>query len=139
MPIQAATRATHYLYIGAIVALLGVGLGIRTWGVLIDPLDLWGDEAWWATLLESRSLLDLGFRPIGYMWICRQLLDLGSPEVMLRLPSWLAGFAALLFIYKSADLTFRSRAAVLFVLLLAAVNPYLVVFAKEFKIGRAHV
>lgn len=133
MPIQAGTRAVHYLYVGAIIALLGVGLGVRTWGVLIDPLDLWGDEAWWATLLESRSLLDLGFRPIGYMWICRQLLDFGSPEVMLRLPSWLAGFAALIFIYKSAALTFRSRAAVLFVLLLAAVNPYLVVFAKEFK------
>lgn len=133
MRYQAKTRAALYLYVGAIVALLAIGLGIRSWGVLIDTLDLWADEAWWATLLESRSLDDLGFRPIGYMWICRQLLDLGDPGVMLRLPSFLAGCAALIFIYRSAELMFRSRTAVLFVLLVAAVHPNLVVFAKEFK------
>jgi hypothetical protein len=121
------------LYIGAIVALLGIAATIRAWGVLIDPLDLWADEAWWATLLESRNLDEFGFRPIGYMWICRQLLDFGSPEVMLRLPSWMAGFAALIFIFKGAELTFRTRVAVLFVLLLATFQPNLIVFTKEFK------
>jgi hypothetical protein len=126
-------RAARYLYPGAIVALLAIGIGIRSWGVLFDTLDLWADEAWWAALLESRSLLDFGFRPIGYMWICRQLLGLGDPGVMLRLPSWLAACAALIFIYKSAEFSLRSRAAVLFVLLVAVVQPNLVVFAKEFK------
>jgi Dolichyl-phosphate-mannose-protein mannosyltransferase len=126
-------RAIRTLHVGAIAALLVAGILVRSWGVLIAPLDLWADEAWWATVLESSSLVDFGFRPIGYMWICRQLLDFGSAEVMLRLPSWLAGIAALIFIYKTAALTFRSRVAVVFVLVLAVAHPYLVVFAKEFK------
>lgn len=128
-----SARANRYLYIGAIVALLGIGATIRAWGVLIDPLDLWADEAWWATLLESRSLSKFGFRPIGYMWVCRQLFDLGDPGVMLRLPSYLAGVGALVFIYKSAALLYRSRTAVVFVLVLAVFHPFLIVFAKEFK------
>ena len=126
-------RAARILFFGAIVALLAAGVIVRTWGVLVDPLDLWADEAWWAVLLESRSLAEHGFRPIGYMWICRQLLDFGSPEIMLRLPSWIAGCAALVFIYRSSELLLRSRAAILLVLLLAAFHPKLVVFAKEFK------
>lgn len=133
MPDQAATRPVHYLYVGAIIALLLAGLIVRSWGVLVDPLDLWADEAWWATLLETERLDALGFRPIGYMWLCRQLLELGSPELMLRLPSWFAGCAALIFIYRSSELSFQSRAAVLFVLLVAAMHPKLVVFSKEFK------
>jgi hypothetical protein len=128
-----APKAVRRLYIGAIVALFAIGLTIRTWGVLIGTLDLWADEAWWAMLLQSRSIDDLGFRPIGYMWLCRQLLDLGDPGVMLRLPSYVAGCAALIFIYRSAELTFRSRASVLLVLLLAVFQPNLVTFAKEFK------
>lgn len=126
-------RANRYSYIGAIVALLGIGATIRAWGVLIEPLDLWADEAWWATLLESRGLGEFGFRPIGYMWVCRQLFDLGDPEVMLRLPSYLASVGALVFIYKSAALLYRSRTAVVFVLVLAVFHPFLIVFAKEFK------
>jgi hypothetical protein len=117
----------------AIIALLVIGAAIRAWGVLIDPLDLWADEAWWAQLLESRSLDNLGFRPIGYMWLCRYLLALGDPAVTLRLPSLLAGVAALYCIHRSAELLFHSRAAVLFVLLLAVFHPNLIVFSKEFK------
>ena len=126
-------RAVRILHVGAIAALLVAGTAVRTWGALIDPLDLWADEAWWATLLESRSLLEHGFRPVGYMWLCRELLQFGSPEVMLRLPSLLAGCAALVFVYRSAELLYRSRVAVLLALALAAFHPHLVVFAKEFK------
>lgn len=126
-------RAARTLYVGAIAALLVAGTLVRTWGVLINPLDLWADEAWWATLLETRRLDDLGFRPVGYMWICRQLVELGSPEVMLRLLSLIAGVGALVFVWRSGELLYRSRMAVLFVLLLAAFHPKLIVFAKEFK------
>ena len=133
MPDRTGIDTGRYLYIAAILALLVAGVAVRSVGVLVSPLDLWADEAWWATLLESRSLDEFGFRPIGYMWLCRQLLELGSPEIMLRLPSWLAGSAALVCIYMSAELLFRSRAAVLLVLLLAVLHPKLIVFAKEFK------
>lgn len=126
-------RAARTLYVGAIATLLLAGTLVRAWGVLVEPLDLWADEAWWATLLESRSLMDMGFRPIGYMWLCGQLQGLGRPEVMLRLPSLVAGIAALYFIYRSAELSYRGRTAVLFVLLIAAFHPKLVVFTKEFK------
>jgi hypothetical protein len=128
-----ATRAARNLYLFAVVVLIVVGAAVRAWGVLYDPLDLWADEAWWAALLESRSLGDLGFRPVGYMWICRQLAELGSAEVMLRLPSLVAGVGALFFIWRSGELGYRGRAAALFVLLLAVFHPKLIVFAKEFK------
>jgi hypothetical protein len=133
VPSQAVRRALQFLYLGAIAALLASGLLVRTWGVLIEPLDLWADEAWWASLLESRNLDEFGFRPIGYMWLCRLLLDLGRPEVMLRLPSWLAGISALIFLWKSAELSYRTRSAVLLAILLTATQPHLIVFAKEFK------
>lgn len=133
MAIQAQPGLQRYVYYGLIAALLAAGVIVRSWGVLVDTLDLWADEAWWATLLESRGIDEHGFRPIGYMWLCRELLGFGDPEVMLRLPSYLGGIGALLFIWKSAELLFRSRIAVIFVLLLAAVHPNLVAFAKEFK------
>ncbi|MEX2148942.1 MAG: hypothetical protein WD793_01895 [Steroidobacteraceae bacterium] len=128
-----SSRANQYLYMGAIVALIAIGATIRAWGVLINPLDLWADEAWWAELLETRGLTELGIRPVGYMWINRQLLAWGDPAVMLRLISLAAGIGALYFQYRSAELLLKSRIAVLFVLLLAAFHPNLIVFAKEFK------
>lgn len=133
MPNQPAARSAPPLYLGAIVALLAAGIGLRAWGLLFEPLDLWADEAWWATLLDTWQFGDLGIRPVGYMWLCRELLAFGSPERMLRLPSWLAGAAALVFIWKSGELSYRSRATVLFVLLLAVFHPKLIAFAKEFK------
>jgi hypothetical protein len=126
-------RATRLSYAAAVAVILSAAILVRSWGALIAPLDFWADEAWWATLLETRSLGDLGFRPVGYMWLCRQLMDLGPPEVMLRLPSWLAGIGAVALMLWGASLSYRSRAAVLVVLLLAAFHPKLIVFAKEFK------
>lgn len=123
----------RHLYVGLVWALLAAGLIVRSWGVLVDTLDLWADEAWWAMLLESRGLDEHGFRPIGYMWLCRELLALGDPEFVLRLPSYLGGLGALLFIWKSAELLYRNRIAVIFVLLVAVVHPNLIAFAKEFK------
>ena len=67
------------------------------------------------------------------MWFSRELLKLGNPELWLRVPSLLAGCAALYCLYRSAELSTRTRVAVLFVTLLAAFHPKLVVFAKEFK------
>lgn len=129
----AAARATRITYALAVATIFLAAILIRSWGVLYAPLDFWADEAWWATLLESRGLGDLGFRPVGYMWLCRQLMELGPPEVMLRLPSWFAGIGAVFLVYRSAKLSYRSVAAILFVTLLAAFHPKLVVFAKEFK------
>ena len=133
MPEPSGTSAGRYLYVLAILVLFVAGAAVRCVGVLVGPLDLWADEAWWAQLLESNRLTDLGIRPIGFMWISRQLLKWGDPELMLRLTSLVGGIGALYFIYRSAELLFKSRMAVVFVLLVAAFHPNLIVFAKEFK------
>ena len=133
MSSTALQETTRYLYVGAVLALLAAGLVVRCWGVLPVPLDFWADEAWWATLLQSGEFTQFGFRPAGYMWLCRELLALGSPELMLRLPSLVAGVAALVCLFLSARLSTTTRTAALFVLLVAAFHPKLVVFAKEFK------
>jgi hypothetical protein len=120
-------------YLSAVFVLLAAGCWIRGWGLFPVPLEFWADEAWWATLLQTGEYAHFGFRPAGYMWLCRELLELGSPELWLRLPSVLAGCAALVCLYKCAEWSTRSRAAVLFVLLLAIFHPKLVALAKEFK------
>ena len=117
----------------AVIALLAAGFFVRGWGVLPVALDFWADEAWWATLLNTGEYAEFGFRPFGYMWLCRALLDLGDSELALRLPSLLAGCATLVCLWKSAELTCRSRAAILFVLVVAVFHPKLIVFSKEFK------
>jgi hypothetical protein len=123
----------RFLLIGAILALLAAGCVIRSMGVLPVPLDFWADEAWWASLLETGEHTQFGFRPAGYMALCGMLLGAGGPELMLRLPSLIAGCAALLCLTGSAALSTRTRAALLFVTVLAAFHPKLVVFSKEFK------
>ncbi|MGQ0429511.1 MAG: hypothetical protein ACT4UQ_06240, partial [Gammaproteobacteria bacterium] len=129
----ASAPPARYLYAGAIALLIAAGCLVRSWGVVPVPLEFWADEAWWATLLATGEFSQFGFRPPGYMWLCRALLGIGSPELMLRLPSLLAGCAALVCLYFCAELSTRTRATVLFVLLVAAFHPKLVVFAKEFK------
>jgi hypothetical protein len=117
----------------AALALLAAGILVRAWDVVPAPLDFWADEAWWATLLQTGEYAQHAFRPAGYMWLCRALLESGSPELMLRLPSLIAGCVALVCLYCCAELSTRTRAGALFVVLLAALHPKLVVFSKEFK------
>jgi hypothetical protein len=127
------SRSARYLYVGAILALILTGFLARGWGVVPVPLDFWADEAWWATLLGSGEFAQFSFRPVGYMWLSRGLLELGNPELWLRVPSLLAACAALYCLYRSAELSTRTRVAALFVTLIAAFHPKLVIFAKEFK------
>ena len=133
MTFPGSSRRADFLYGCAVFALLAAGFLVRSWGILPVPLAFWADEAWWATLLRTGEFVQFSFRPIGYMWLCSKLLVLGSPELTLRLPSLVAGCAALFCLYKSAEWSSRTRAAVLFVLVLAVFHPKLVVFSKEFK------
>jgi hypothetical protein len=135
VPGQARTiqLAQTCIFVAFAGALLVAGAVFRSWGVLDGPLDLWADEAWWATLLYERELHDLGFRPIGYMWLSRLLGSLGDDALMLRLPSYLAGIVSLGLVLASARVLMDSRLMALFALLVMALHPALVVFAKEFK------
>jgi hypothetical protein len=133
LPPPVSPDRTRLAYIAAIFSVIAAGVVVRLLGVLPVPLDFWADEAWWATLLATGEFTEYGFRPIGYMAVCKALLALGPPELVLRLPSVLAGVGALLCLWRCAELATRTRVAVLFVLLLAAFHPKLLAFAKEFK------
>jgi hypothetical protein len=133
LPAWESRELTQRAYIFAVFAVVAAGVVLRFLGVLPVPLDFWADEAWWATLLATGEYAEYGFRPFGYMALCKALLAAGPPEIMLRLPSVLGAVAGLLCLWRCAELSLRTRVAVLFALLLAAFHPKLLAFAKEFK------
>jgi hypothetical protein len=126
-------RHLNPCYIPALLALLATGTVFRSVGVLTATLDFWADEAWWAVLVNERPLLTPGIRPIGYMWMCRQLNLLGNPEFFLRLPSYLASIGVLACVCVGATRLLKSRPVILFITFVVALHPKLIVFAKEFK------
>jgi hypothetical protein len=133
LPPRESLYRTRLAYLVAIVVVIAAGVLVRVLGVLPVPLDFWADEAWWATLLETGEYAEFGFRPFGYMAVCKALLEFGQPELVLRLPSVLGAVGTLLCLWRCAEQSTRTRVAVLFVLLLAAFHPKLLAFAKEFK------
>ena len=125
--------ASKLVFYFCVVSLIGVGILFRSWGVLTSPLDLWADEAWWATKMAQQSLFDLGVRPVAYMWLCKQLNSLSNAELMLRLPSYVCGIGFLCCMFICAKSLYKHYLTVLFCVFLAALHPKLIVFAKEFK------
>lgn len=121
------------LWAGALALLLAAGILFRSWGVLTGTLDFWADEAWWAVKTAEQPLLAPSIRPIGYMWLSKGLLQIGNPELLLRLPSYIAGIGVVACVGLCALRLFKSRIVVLFVVLVCVLHPKLIVFAKEFK------
>ncbi len=93
-------------------------------------LELWADEAGWcARLIEG----DYGWiRPIGYMWVTRELLTLQVSEPVLRSLSYVAGLAALPITYLVLRRAVQPPLAVVGTWLLA-IHPIAVAMTKEFK------
>jgi hypothetical protein len=120
-------------FLVALAVLLAAGIMMRSWGVLFGTLDFWGDEAWWAENLDEPFRLTTSIRPLGYLWICRELNLLGNPELFLRLPSYFAGIGILLCLCLTALRLYRGRLVILFIVLVAVLHPKLLVFAKEYK------
>jgi hypothetical protein len=126
-PQQKAFRA-------ALVAILVLGLALRALGYLGHPIAFWLDEAFWANRLLKKDLLQLVIRPVGYMWLTKQLVHaFGPTEFWFRFPSELGSAAALLLAPYVASQLFSSRAAQLLLVFLFAVHPALIDLAKEFK------
>ena len=127
-------RAERTAYAAALAALLLAGVLFRSWGVVIgETLDFWADEAWWAELMARVSLAEFSLRPVGYVWLSQRLVAFGDPELVLRLPSYVAALGTLAFTTASAHRLFASRVVVLLVVCLVALHPKLIAFAKEFK------
>ena len=113
--------------IAAVVVML-LGLALRWRGQM--SLELWADEADWA--IRAVNGTDTFIRPVGTMWLARALVAVRNSEVMLRLPSLLAGVAHLPLLWLVLRRLVRAEVAVLGVLALA-VHPVAVEMAKEFK------
>jgi hypothetical protein len=119
-------------------ALLALGLVVAVWlrseRFFVDPVSLWLDEAEWAERLLSAPLVDQGVRPLGLLWLVRALArSFGPSEIILRLPSYLAGVALVPLCYVTARQLFRSPVVRGLLPLAVALHPLLVDFSKEFK------
>lgn len=121
---------THRISLLVALALMVAGVSMRSLGL---DLDFWGDEAWWATRLNNEPVTNFMFRPVAYMWLCKQLALLGGNDLWLRLPSYVASIGTLLCLYLASGQLYRYRLSALVVLAIAVVHPKLIVFAKEFK------
>jgi hypothetical protein len=113
----------------AAAAVLLVGVVLRLLGMF--SLELWSDEARWCEHL----LIGTGtwFRPVGYMWLTKQILALEINEPLLRSLSTVAGIAQLPLVYVALrHLVKRPVVAVVGTWLLA-IHPVAVAMSKEFK------
>jgi len=130
-PPRERREPAFWLVAGALIA-LGIALrSVRYWS---NPIALWGDEAAWARNLLERPLTRLEFRPLGLMAVTRWLMELTAvDERVLRLPSYLAGIAALFLALWVGRMLFTHRTTTLLLLGLVATSPVLVDFSREFK------
>lgn len=130
---MAVADRSQVAIVAAGLVVFAAGVAFRSWGVLFGTFDFWADEAWWATLTTRIALTESGIRPIGYMWLSQHLAAFNNPELMLRLPSYLAGIGTMLCVYLAARRLLTLRMLALLALCLVALNPKLIAFAKEFK------
>jgi hypothetical protein len=121
------------------VVCVAIGVGLRGHAYLRNP-SLWIDEAMLALNVVHRTTpellqpLDLNQgAPVGYLFLSKLTVKLlGTGELALRLPSFVAGVAGLfLFValaYRALPLAAARLAVVLF-----ALSPFLIGYSAEFK------
>lgn len=124
------------LQTAALAAILGIGAWVRIDGVA--TMSLWVDEAVAANLVSQgnvdRYLVYPGSnRPTGYLLAHQAIAAISRSELALRLLSILPSLLSLpLFVYVARGVLRSAPIQVLAVATLAF-NPYLVIYAKEFK------
>ncbi len=115
-------------------AIVFVGWLLRARGYLWNPPAFWLDECSWAMNLVELPLLELCIRPIGFMWLSRELASVFSlSEPVLRFMPWFAGMAAVGMAPALARRLFANRGARLLFVAIVAFNPVAIDFSKEFK------
>jgi hypothetical protein len=125
-------RADALSYALLTVIVLGIYLRINGW--LLRDISFWFDEAAWARRLLSRSLLDLGIRPIGFMWVTKTLTQtFGATEFWFRCLPALGGIGSMLLLPYVLSRLVPTRLLQVLLLLLFAIQPALMVYANEFK------
>ena len=138
-PVRSDDRAARLLW-GALTALmlLGTVLRVREWAF---NRSLWLDESWLALNLLDRGFLgmlrpldNLQTGPLLFLWATEAMCRVVGPwEWSLRLPSLIAGLAALPLVALVARRLLREPTALLAVVALTAVSPQLVFYSSELK------
>jgi len=139
LPAQNATTDQRRIVTRWVVVFIAFGL---LWRLVRFGLamPIWGDEAMLGLNIIGRSyrqllqpLHDGQVAPVGYLWLMRCTFDrLGISDYSTRLPSLIAGSAALLLFWLWTRLLVSRQAAML-ATGLAAVSGYLVRHAVELK------
>lgn len=120
------TRAWTFI---AVMVMVG-GAILRFAGA--TSLELWSDEARWCEHLLTGT--GTWFRPAGYMWVTRQILDVaGITEPALRSLSTVAGIALLPVAYLVLRAVVRHHGVAVMALWVLAIHPVAVAMSKEFK------
>lgn len=112
----------------AAVAVMVLGVWARLGGLF--SIELWADEAMWASKLVEGSAGWI--RPPGYMAVTNALLSIRNDEVVLRSLSLIPGLLQVPLLWLLLRQMVRPSLAVAGVFLLA-INPVAVAMAKEFK------
>ena len=113
-----------------VVFVMVVGIVARLAGV--RSLELWSDEARWCEHLLTGT--GTWFRPIGYMWVTRQILEVfGVSAHALRSLSTLSGILLLPLVYVVLLRIVQHRTVALAATWLLAIHPVAVAMSKEFK------
>lgn len=121
-------------YWAAMGAAVLLGVFLRLNGYLGHHISLWLDEALWAPRFVRWPLLDLGIRPIGFVWLTRTIVGVfGATEVWFRFLPNVGAIGSLLLMPYVASRVLSSRVLRVLLVLLFAIHPALVDFANEFK------
>lgn len=121
-------------YWAALAAVLALGVFLRLNGYLGEQISLWLDEALWAQRFVSKPILSLGIRPVGFVWLTRCIVTaFGATEIWFRFLPNCAALASLALMPYVASQLLASRSLRVLLVLLFAIHPVLVDFAKEFK------
>src|SRR5262245_2587788 len=109
-----------------------VGVWLRCRSVVTAPM--WLDEASWTIRTLKDPLKELVIRPIGFMYVARELARLFSPyEFVMRLVPWFAGVLCAVISLPLARRLFRSEAARLLFVAMITLDPGAIDYSKEFK------
>ena len=124
------------LYRSTVLAILVAGACFRLIGV--GSMNLWVDEAVIANLAARGEMEEFlrspgTNRPLGFLYLQHGLLSIHNSEWTVRLLAWLPSLASLPLFVLASRLLLRSRAMQIAALVLFAANPWLIVYAKEFK------
>lgn len=118
----------------AIVLVVLVGVWLRSVRFWIDPIGLWGDEACWVSKLFDHPLTRGSSRPIGFVVVSYLFAEYGfNDERTLRLLPYLASLGTLFVLPYVGRQLLRSLGATLVMMVIVALHPLLIDFAKEFK------